>query len=638
VGVADVDQDGDLDLYARAFNDAQVSWWDNFDGAAGAWLERVVADGVTGASAVEVADLDHDGDPDFAATSYSGDSISWWKNDTIHRRFQAPDPLVVRQGLADPRAITIADLNGDDWLDITYALWDGDAVQACLAVLPDSNAWWSETIAASGFDGARAVTTADFNGDGALDVIAAAVNGDDVSWWQNDGDWDPSWTTRNLLGALDGAHRTAPADFDLDGDVDVAVAGLNADRIGLALNADGLGLDWDYYPDVFVVDGPFDMRTGDIDRSGTPDLAVSGYYSDSIRVMLNRHPAAWMNVSVAAGATTPRGIDLCDVDDDGDVDLVAVLRDVDEIHWYENDTGDGLTWVEHDVGSGAFVDGAGIRCTDFDADADADVVAAGQDGDSVYLWLNGGTGSAWTRYMMETSVDSPWEVDSGDLDRDGDVDLAVVAGGTTDSVLWYRNVGGQFGAIAYDEAPTHLLDGERDAILSFIVSHHGRIGDSDIELFALFVDLFDTGGTALTSAQANALIERIEIFRDDDDGAFEPAVDTLVTTVLTLSLTGGRQNVIFPDGLAAARMLPNESQRFFVAITAAPGAGGQSPNRIVASFPAAELIADDRTYDLALEGEPAATAWTDPITFCDLIFDDDFESGDCYRWDYWTGY
>jgi hypothetical protein len=85
-------------------------------------------------------------------------------------------------------------------------------------------------------------------------------------------------------------------------------------------------------------------------------------------------------------------------------------------------------------------------------------------------------------------------------------------------------------------------------------------------------------------------------------------------------------------------MLPNESQRFFVAITAAPGAGGQSPNRIVASFPAAELIADDRTYDLALEGEPAATAWTDPITFGDLIFDDDFESGDCYRWDYWTGY
>lgn len=636
VGLADVDQDGDLDVLGRAWLSGEIAWWDNFTGNGSTWLKRSVATGFETPSALEAADLDLDGDPDFLAASFTGDLISWWRNQTIHRRFVAPAPLTVRSGLADPRAVSIADLNGDDWLDLGYALWDGDGLAACFAFAPDSNTWWSETIDAT-FDGARAISSADLDGDGDRDVIGAAVAADDVNWYENGGGWDPSWTQHALLSELDGAHRAMPADFDLDGDVDLATAGYDDDELSLLLNADGTGSDWDYF-DLWSLNGPFDVKIGDLDRNGRPDIVASAYDADRVNVYLNHFPDAWVVDSVTTTIDGPRGIDLCDVDRDGDLDVVAVERLADAIHWYENDDGDGTVWIEHAVGSGTFDDGAGVRCADLDADGDADVAAAGQAGDAVFVWFNYGNGGTWTRYQMEQAVDSPWDVDVGDLDRDGDLDLAVVAGGTADALLWYENVGGQYSTLAYDEAPSHLLDGARDAIFSVIVSHHGRILDSDAEVFVIFLDLVTPGGAPLTSTQANALIDRIEVFRDDDDGIFEPSVEPLVRTMSTLSLDAAGRQAVPLLGDPDARLSPGESQRFWVAFTATAGAGDATPNPIVARLPAGEVLANDAASDLALVDEPAATVETDLLYFGDLLFADDFETGDCTRWDAWTGY
>ena len=631
VGLADVDQDGDLDILARAWLPGEISWWDNTAGNGSNWVERSVATGFETPSALEIADLDLDGDLDFLAASFTGDIVSWWRNESIHRRFVAPEPLTVRSGLADPRAVTVADLNGDGWLDLGYALWDGDAIAACLAVVPDSNTWWSESIDAT-FDGARALSTADLDGDGDRDVIGAAVAADDVNWYENEGSWNPDWVQQALLSDLDGAHRALPADFDLDGDIDLATAGYDDDELSLLLNADGVGSDWDYY-DLWSLNGPFDVKVGDLDRNGRPDIVASAYDGDRINVYLNRYPDPWLIDSVTTAIDGPRGIDLCDVDRDGDLDVVAVERLADGIHWYENDDGTGQLWSERAVGTATFDDGAGVRCADLDADGDADVVAAGQAGDAVWAWFNYGNGGTWTRYQMEQAVDSPWDVDVGDLDHDGDLDLAVAAGGTADALLWYENVGGQYSTLAFDEAPSHLHDGERAAILSVIVSHHGRILDSDAEVDVIFLDFLTPGGAPLTSTQANALVDRIEIFRDDDNGIFEPGVEPLVRTMTTLSLDAAGRQPISLLGDLDARLSPGESQRFWVAFTAGAAAGGATPNPILARLPAGEVLVNDAESDLALVDEPAATVETDSLFFGDLLFADDFESGDCSRWD-----
>ena len=59
--------------------------------------------------------------------------------------------------------------------------------------------------------------TADVDGDGDLDVVAAWALGDDVTWHENDGSMG---FTDHDVGVLDYAFFVEGVDLDLDGDVD----------------------------------------------------------------------------------------------------------------------------------------------------------------------------------------------------------------------------------------------------------------------------------------------------------------------------------------------------------------------------------------------------------------------------------
>ena len=129
-----------------------------------------------------------------------------------------------------------------------------------------------------------------------------------------------------------------------------------------------------------------------------------------------------------------------------------MVRLDNDILWYEN-SGSGAGWTEHDVGTGYFSDGLAVRAGDLDDDGDADVVATSQSGDDVYLWKNNGSASSWTRDTFEQSLDSPWDLAMGDVDRDGRIDLVIAAGGDADSIGWYPNIGGQYTGAAWNVAP-----------------------------------------------------------------------------------------------------------------------------------------------------------------------------------------
>ena len=60
---------------------------------------------------------------------------------------------------------------------------------------------------------------------------------------------------------------------------------------------------------------------------------------------------------------------------------------------------------------------------------------------------------------------------------------------------------------------------------------------------------------ALTTAEANAIIQDLKVYRDDGSGAYEGGSDTLVTTVGTLALDGnGDQIVTFTDNDANVQL------------------------------------------------------------------------------------
>ena len=162
-------------------------------------------------------------------------------------------------------------------------------------------------------------------------------------------------------------------------------------------------------------------------------------------------------------------------------------------------------------------------------------------------------------------------------------------------------------------------------VLRLDLRHAGRAGDSDLELASLGL-LFDQGsGVPLTTAQANALIASLRLYRDaNGNGVFDPGSDTLVASLPDLALSAGVQALPLTDGDPNVQVAWGTPKTFFVVAELTADASQQSP----AQFRVTHLLlgasatrAEDRSSDLPLSLQcPAdvASAVVGPATPVEL--------------------
>jgi hypothetical protein len=78
---ADVDNDGDPDVVGAGYGEGRLQWWENIDGKGSEWLVQTNGLSLPNARSLYVADLDQDGDLDLLGTGGSAnDQIVWWPN------------------------------------------------------------------------------------------------------------------------------------------------------------------------------------------------------------------------------------------------------------------------------------------------------------------------------------------------------------------------------------------------------------------------------------------------------------------------------------------------------------------------------------------------------------------------------
>jgi hypothetical protein len=226
-----------------------------------------------------------------------------------------------------------------------------------------------------------------------------------------------------------GARAIAAGDFNRDGLVDVAHAGLDTFDVTILLNTREGGLI--HSSTIGVGTGPFDMTSGDVNRDGYLDLVVACADSNTITILRGFADGNFSRArDIATGADrSPRGVVVADIDGDGVLDLVYT----------------------------SYATGA--------------VVALKGDGRGAF--------TAWRR--MASPAAQPQGVAAGDFDRDGRVDLAVAHHASDGLVIWRQSPGGFTPAVVPGESALNVLavadlDGNGWLDVAAASTDRGRVG------------------------------------------------------------------------------------------------------------------------------------------------------------------
>ncbi len=344
---------------------------------------------------------------------------------------------------ADPRITNVAvvDLDRDGVPDILAC--DAQA-QTVVWLRKSAEGWKEEILAILPSAGHTAVVDAD--GDGDLDVAVAGVGSliptDDAAGYAtilyNDG--PGTWRRSDILRDVPRLADIQPADLDGDGDLDWAVACFGWRMTGFVgwLRNDGTGYELirlDERP------GAIHVPVVDLDGDGRLDI-VAILAQENEEIVFYRNGARGFETRKLWSAGNPlygcSGLEMVDLDGDGDLDCLfsngdslddptGMSKPYHGVQWLENLGGLEFAWREIGRCYGAYR----ATAADLDRDGDLDVAVAVMFGDweapgaRGLLWYENDGSMGFTRHDVDGAPDHMISVAAGDLDGDGDPDLVT---------------------------------------------------------------------------------------------------------------------------------------------------------------------------------------------------------------------
>ncbi len=309
-------------------------WYRNPGKLGGTWVRRAFGGSLN--NVATLADFDADGDLDVLGTDGKvvGNRFSWARNDG-RGRFQIFSNLP-RGGGNFLQGVSVANLRGGGNCQVALS-WHttSQGVQVLdVPTNPATTPWKISTLSATSQD--EALSVGDIDRDGDCDVLLG------TKWLRNDRTSFPSQTLNRTRGLPD---RNRLADINGDGRLD-AVIGYEAtsanERVAWYEQPASSGGNWTEHVIARII-APMSLDVGDVDNDGDMDV-IAGEHNfkkpSSSRVILFENVDGaglrWRQHVVFEGDEHHDGTVFVDLDKDGDLDVLSIGWFNPRVVIYEN--------------------------------------------------------------------------------------------------------------------------------------------------------------------------------------------------------------------------------------------------------------------------------------------------------------
>jgi FG-GAP-like repeat/FG-GAP repeat len=274
-------------------------------------------------------------------------------------------------------------------------------------------------------------------------------------------------------------HSVALADFNHDGNLDMAVADDN-NEVSVLLG-DGKG-GFGHAVKYPVGEGTFliDIAVGDFNEDGNPDIAVTvsdvGSSGASIGLLFGNGNGTFQPAKYVSSGNSPLALAVADFNGDHHLDLWVGGNGNSSV-LLGNGDGTFRKPVTYTVESASF----GVALADFNGDGRLDAAVTSDGENSVYIFLGNGDGTFHFAEQVSAAAQSPTAVVAADFNGDGRVDLAIADSLSNAVTILPGNGNGTFGApyLAFaGYSPDHVAtaDINGDGKLDLVVSSFGPNG------------------------------------------------------------------------------------------------------------------------------------------------------------------
>ncbi|UCE39296.1 MAG: VCBS repeat-containing protein [Thermoplasmata archaeon] len=323
--------------------------------------------------------------------------------------------------------VALVDINRDGYLDVVTASMDDDNFYT---MTNDGKGNFENKTTYSDVAGQSSLMMGDIDGDGDPDIVHAIPYDDRVTVRFNTNGFGNFGSEQDYVVGKWPFHLYV-GDVDGDSDLDIVTANSRNYNVSVLKN-DGSG-QYGNLKDYWVGYHPEDIHMGDINGDNYLDIVATLPYNDTIVVLFNDKAGAFVDLTNYTDFNNPYSISLGDIDGDSDQDIVVTNKGPildpgeDSISVLKND-GTGKFPDRTDYPAGDYP--SFIHLDDIDGDSDLDVLITKKLNleNIVGIFINSGDGSFKAKLEFKVGRGYPRLFDLGDIDKDGDLDIAVPNG------------------------------------------------------------------------------------------------------------------------------------------------------------------------------------------------------------------